>query len=81
MMEKLYYLDGLMEKLELSILNQENLCMLLMKPIIMELLPFLLHQIAVELFQEEVREKSEYGELENKLKFLKLHLKSIEDKF
>jgi len=58
-----------MEKLELFIHNQENLCMLLMKPIIMELLPFLSHLIVLESYQEEVKEKLEFGELENKLKY------------
>jgi hypothetical protein len=74
-----FFQDGTMEKLELSYHNLVNSSMLLMMLITMELL--LLHPLITvkELYQEVWKVKLEYGELENKHKLWKLHLKNTEE--
>jgi len=78
MMERVFSLDGMMAKSELSFHNQESCSMLSMTLTTMELQ--LLPQLttARESSQEAWKEKSESGESENKLKLWKLLSKSIE---
>jgi len=57
-----------MVKLELSYLNQESCCMLLMMLITMDAQQSPLPLMAKELFQEELKEKFEFGKLLNKRK-------------
>jgi len=59
--------------------NLESSSMLLMMPITMVLLPLHPPITAQELFQEVWKARSEFGELENKLKLWKLHLKNTEE--
>lgn len=81
MMVNQLYLAGLMERLEPSCLNLVNYCMLLMMLIIMDVLLLLLHLMVKELSLEELRDKLEFGELQNKLKLWRPLWKSIEDKY
>jgi hypothetical protein len=67
-MENPLFLDGAMEKLEHSYLNQENYCMLLMTRTITDVLQLLPHQMVQELSQEVLKVKLESGKYLNKLK-------------
>ena len=64
-MVKVSSLDGVMVRLELSILNQENKCTLFMMLTLMVLLQSVAQVIPRELCQVVLKEKSEYGESDN----------------
>jgi len=64
-MVNLSSLVGVMVRLELSILNQENKCTLFMMLILMVLLQSVAQVIPKESYQVVLKEKSEYGELDN----------------
>jgi len=64
-MVKVSSLDGVMVRLELSILSQENKCTLFMMLTLMVLLQFVAQVIPRESCQVVLKEKSEYGELDN----------------
>ena len=64
-MVNLSSLVGVMVRLELSILNQENKCTLFMMLILMVLLQSVAQVIPKESYQVVLKEKSEYGESDN----------------
>ena len=64
-MVKVSSLDGVMVRLELSILSQENKCTLFMMLTLMVLLQSVAQVIPRESCQVVLKEKSEYGELDN----------------
>lgn len=81
MMVNVLYLDGLMEKLEPSCLNQVNYSMLSMMLITMDVLLSLLLLMEKESFLGVLKDKSESGKSLNKLKLWKSHSKNIEVEF
>ena len=64
-MVKVSSLVGVMVRLELSILSQENKCTLFMMLTLMVLLQSVAQVIPRESFQVVLKEKSEYGESDN----------------
>ena len=64
-MVKVSSLVGVMVRLELSILNQENKCTLFMMLTLMVLLQSVAQVIPRESYQVVLKEKSEYGESDN----------------
>ena len=64
-MVKVSSLDGVMVRLELSILRQENKCTLFMMLTLMVLLQSVAQVIPRESCQVVLKEKSEYGESDN----------------
>jgi len=64
-MVKVSSLDGVMVRLELSILSQENKCTLFMMLTLMVLLQSVAQVIPRESYQVVLKEKSEYGESDN----------------
>jgi hypothetical protein len=64
-MVKVSFLDGVMVRLELSILNLENKCTLFMMLTLMVLLQSVAQVTPRELCQVVLKEKSEFGESDN----------------
>jgi len=80
-MENLFSQDGMMVRLDLSFLNQENFFSPSMMHTIMESLPSLELTIAKRSCLVEWRVKSEYGELEDKHRLWRDLLRSTEAEF
>lgn len=73
------FLVGMTVKSEPFYLSQENYYMLLLMHIYTELVLLLVLLIVLELFQEDLKVKLEYGKLEDKLRLCKLRWKNTEE--